>query len=76
MARLIVGLVLFAAVVMAVSAILRLVSSVAALPGRCRDTTGTGTAKEDVMPAILRNLSYGLLLALMVGISTGWLGGL
>lgn len=31
--------------------------------------------KESFMPSALRNISYGLLLALMFGIVTGWIGG-
>lgn len=32
-------------------------------------------AKEKFMPSALKNISYGLLLALMFGIVTGWIGG-
>ena len=42
------------------------------LPGRILPTSAP---KATAMPAALKTLSYGLLLLLMFGIVTGWIGG-
>lgn len=73
MVRLVIFLVFFAALVLAAGSVLRflgVVSQSAAPP------LAAARATEDRMPAIMRNVAYALLLALMIGIATGWLGGL
>lgn len=67
MARLILGLFLIAVIVLAALAVAKLFTPAAPLPARPR---------EDAMPAVFRNVAYALLVMLMVGIATGWLGGL
>lgn len=74
MVRLVIFLIFFAALVMAGTAVLRFVSAAAGLNPRA--ASPPITKKEDPMPALMRNVAYVLLLALMFGITTGWLGGL
>ncbi len=73
MVRLVIFLVFFTALVMAAGSVLRLL-------GLFRESTAPTSAArpttETPMPSILRNVAYALLLALMIGITTGWLGGL
>lgn len=68
MARLILGLLLITMVALAAMAVLGLVRGSAALSAR-RDVV-----KEDPMPDAIRNVAFALLLILMLGVSTGWLG--
>lgn len=74
MVRLVIFLVFFAALVLAVTSVLRFLAAAAGLGGTA--TPAATGAREDPMPALMRNLAYALLLALMIGITTGWLGGL
>lgn len=77
MVRLVIFLVFFAALTLAATSVLRFIAALrenTALPPVPRH--GPNHATEATMPAILRNTAYGLLLALMIGITTGWLGGL
>lgn len=67
MARLILGLLLISAILLAVVAVAKLFTPAAPIPVR---------PKEDAVPAVFRNVAYALLIMLMVGIATGWLGGL
>ncbi|MBW7921057.1 MAG: hypothetical protein H3C51_03045 [Rubellimicrobium sp.] len=73
MVRLVIFLVFFAALVLAATSVLRFLGVVSQTGSRPPATT---LAMEDRMPAIMRNVAYALLLALMIGIATGWLGGL
>ena len=74
MVRLVIFLIFFAALILAGTAVLRFVSAAAGF--NSRSAAHTATKKEDSMPALMRNIAYVLLLALMFGITTGWLGGL
>lgn len=67
MARLILGLLLIAVILLAALAVAKLFTPAAPLPRRER---------EDAVPAVFRNVAFALLILLMVGIATGWLGGL
>ncbi|QQA43670.1 hypothetical protein [Pelagovum pacificum] len=78
MTRLILGLLLLAALIMAAQAIMdfarpgrrtrRAMPESAARPG------SAGTEIDDPMPRTLKLVAYVLLLALMAGVSAGWLG--
>jgi len=70
MARVILGLVLFAAVVLAIASVITLARSLIATPA----TPAPPGPKEDPMPDVMRNIAYVLLLILLVGVATGWLG--
>ena len=70
MARLILIAVLVAAVVVAALTLLA-----ALRPGPAAADT-TLPRRVDTMPRSFRTISYTLLLVLMVGITTGWIGGL
>jgi hypothetical protein len=65
MARLILFLLLFAVAVLAVASVMVFLQAAGRAPVP-RD--------EDRMPANFRMVAYLLLLALMVGVTTGWLG--
>ena len=65
MARLILFLFLFSVAVLAVASVMVFLRTAGRAPAP-RD--------EDKMPANFRMLAYLLLLALMVGVTTGWLG--
>jgi hypothetical protein len=65
MARLILFLLLFAVAVLAVASVMLFLRTAGRAPAP-RD--------EDAMPATIRMVAYLLLLALMVGVATGWLG--
>jgi hypothetical protein len=65
MARLILFLLMFAAAVLAVASVMTFFRTAGRAPAP-RD--------EDTMPATFRLVAYLLLLALMVGVATGWLG--
>jgi hypothetical protein len=65
MARLILFLLLFAVAVLAAASVMMFLRSA----GRVMVP-----ADEDDMPATFRIVAYVLLLALMVGVATGWLG--
>lgn len=73
MVRVVIILVLFASLVYAASAILRFLSIAAGLQSRA--TLPHAGEREDSMPVLLRHVSFGLLLVLMIGVVTGWLGG-
>jgi len=77
MARLILFAVLVAAVVVAaltLLAALRPGPAAAAAAAAAADTTLP--RRVDTMPRSFRTISYTLLLVLMVGVTTGWIGGL
>ena len=75
MARLILFAVLVAAVVVAALTLLAaLRPSPAAAAAAAADTTLP--RRVDTMPRSFRTISYTLLLVLMVGVTTGWIGGL
>jgi len=75
MARLILIAVLVAAVVVAALTLLAaLRPSPAAAAAAAADTTLP--RRVDTMPRSFRTISYTLLLVLMVGVTTGWIGGL
>ena len=65
MTRLIMFLLLFAAAVLAISAVMTMLKPVVTRPA---------PKKEDTMPATFRLVAYVLLLFLMVGVATGWMG--
>lgn len=67
MTRLILLLLLFSAAVIAVSAVISLFQPAATVPPR--------QPKEFPMPATFQYIAYALLIALMFGVATGWLGG-
>jgi len=70
MVRLILGMMLFAALVLALAAVATLVRHLVApvdpAPGPLR--------KDDPMPVMMRNIAFVLLVILLLGIATGWLG--
>lgn len=70
MVRLILGLMLFAALVLTLAGVAALVRQVVAplapAPGPLR--------KDDPMPVMMRNIAFVLLVILLLGIATGWLG--
>ena len=70
MARLILFLLLFAALVLAVAAGIAAWRAIAAPPGTPRLPVVT----EDRMPPAIRSVAYVLLLALLAGLTSGWLG--
>jgi hypothetical protein len=70
MVRLILGLMLFTAVVLAIASVAALIRGFAGPPVA---VTPLAT-KEDPMPDAIRNIAFVLLLVLMLGVSTGWLG--
>ena len=70
MARLILFLLLFAALALAVAAGLAAWRAVVAPPAPSRLPAVT----EDPMPPAIRNVAYVLLLALLAGLTSGWLG--
>ena len=65
MTRLILFLLLFSAAVFAIASVLNLLNPAGGQPA---------PKKEDTMPATFRTVAYILLLVLMVGVATGWLG--
>jgi hypothetical protein len=65
MARLILFLLLFAVAVLAVASVMLFFRTAGRVPA---------PRNEDEMPAAIRMVAYLLLLALMVGVATGWLG--
>jgi hypothetical protein len=65
MARLILALLLFSAIVLAAGSVVRLLTMAGPAPAPRR---------EDFMPAAFRNTAYVLLLLLIFGVATGWLG--
>lgn len=73
MVRVIITLVLFASLVYAAAAVLRFLSIATGLQPRA--TLPHAGEREDSMPVLLRHVSFGLLLVLMIGVVTGWLGG-
>ena len=65
-------LVLILAVALALATIVLIVAQAverAAAPGRAAKTN------EDGMPDLIRNVAFGLLMVLMIGVVTGWLSG-
>jgi len=70
MVRLILGLMLFAALVLALAAVLVLARSLVAPPVPVH----APLRKEDPMPDLMRNIAYVLLVILLLGVATGWLG--
>jgi hypothetical protein len=70
MVRVILGLLLVAALALLATSLLVLVRAVAAVPPN-RPATGP---KDDPMPDALRNIAYVLLLILLFGVASGWLG--
>ena len=68
MARLILGAFLIAVLALAAMAVLGVVRGIAALPAT------RSVVKEDPMPDAIRNIAFTLLLVLMLGVATGWLG--
>ena len=79
MARVILGLMFFAALVLAIASVVTLARSLIAAPAgpaahRPAAAKAAHRPKEDPMPDIMRNIAYVLLLMLLVGIGTGWLG--
>lgn len=70
MARLILLLLLFAALALAFVAGLAVWRAVTASPGPSRLPAVT----EDPMPPAIRNVAYVVLLALLAGLTSGWLG--
>jgi hypothetical protein len=68
MARLVLFLVLFAALVLAIAAALAAWRVINARPA------GLGVSTEGRMPNSIRNVAYVVLLLLLVGITSGWLG--
>ena len=69
MARLVLALFLFAVLALAVSAALTLVRALTAPPA-----PATPPAREDAMPAAVRIVAYVVLLALLLGLTSGWIG--
>ena len=69
MTRIILILLLFAAAALALAAVMSLFGSGGRVPA------GTGL-KEDTMPQTFRTIAYVLLFLLMVGVTTGLMGGL
>jgi hypothetical protein len=65
MARLILFLLLSSVAVLAVASVMVFVRTAGRMPA---------PNEEDKMPAAFRMVAYLLLLALMVGVATGWLG--
>jgi cell division protein FtsX len=65
MTRLILFLLLFSAAVLALASVLNLLNPAGHRPA---------PQKGDTMPATFRTVAYILLLVLMVGVATGWLG--
>ena len=66
MTRLILLLLLFSAAVIAVSTVISLFQPTSTVPPRQQ--------KEFPMPATFQYIAYALLIALMFGVVTGWLG--
>ena len=73
MARLILFAVLVAAVVVAA---LTLLAALRPGPAAAAAADTTLPRRVDTMPRSFRTISYTLLLVLMVGVTTGWIGGL
>ena len=69
MARLILFLLLFASAILAIMAVLAFLN-----PAGRSSAAGLPIKKEDTMPDTFRTVAYVLLLVLMVGVATGWLG--
>ena len=70
MARLILFLLLFASAILAIVAVMALLK-----PAGGSSAPGMSVQKkEDTMPDTFRTVAYVLLLVLMVGVATGWLG--
>jgi cell division protein FtsX len=67
MTRVILFLLMFSAAVLAVASVRTLLNPVGQPPLR---------KKDDTMPATFRNVAYLLLIVLMIGVATGWLGAL
>ncbi len=70
MARLILFLLLFASAILAIVAVMAFLNPA----GRATPSNMPATKKEDTMPDTFRTVAYALLLVLMVGVATGWLG--
>ena len=70
MARLIVFLLLFAAIALAVAAAATVWRALAAPPPPARLPVAT----EDRMPKAMRNVAYVVLFLLLAGLTSGWLG--
>jgi hypothetical protein len=68
MVRVVLILMALAALIWVAAGVVALVRALApAMPGAPR-------RKEDLMPEILRNVAFVLLLLLLFGVATGWLG--
>lgn len=67
MTRLILLLLLFSAVVIAVTSVLSLLRTPDPAPRHSKDQT---------MPATVKSIAYVLLIVLMFGVVSGWIGGL
>ena len=72
MARLILLLMLFAALTLAVAAAATALRALRAPPHRTPTTLPATT--EDRMPQAMRNMAYVVLLLLLTGLTSGWLG--
>lgn len=70
MARLILFLLLFASAVLAIVAVMALLNPA----GGSSASAMAVQKKEDTMPATFRTVAYVLLMILMLGVATGWLG--
>ena len=76
MARLILFAVLVAAVVVAALTLLAALRPGPAAAAAAAAADTTLPRRVDTMPRSFRTISYTLLLVLMVGVTTGWIGGL
>lgn len=70
MARLVLALLLFAALALAATAALTLVRAWSAPRAPAVPTA----PREDLMPGAVRTVSYVVLLALLLGLTSGWIG--
>lgn len=69
MTRVILFLLMFSAAVLAIASVRTLLTAPEPSPYR-----KPYRKKDDTMPATFRNVAYLLLIVLMVGVATGWLG--
>jgi cell division protein FtsX len=68
MVRLIIILLLIAALALAAASVITLLRSVV------QPVAAPGPERGDPMPDTIRNVAFGLLLVLLLGVATGWLG--